>query len=80
MLNRLFIRLIGFYKKHISPGLHTSCAYTPTCSVYAVEALKKYPFFHAFGLIIFRLLRCNPFSSGGLDRVPDKKSDTVWLI
>ncbi|MBP5177736.1 MAG: membrane protein insertion efficiency factor YidD [Clostridia bacterium] len=80
MLNKLFIALIKFYKKHVSSGLKTSCAYTPTCSTYALEAFKRFDFFRAFGLVIYRLLRCNPLSSGGLDPVPDKKSDLVWLI
>jgi len=80
MLNKLFIGLIKFYKKHVSSGLKTSCAYTPTCSVYAIDALKKHSFFYASGLIIFRLLRCNPLSQGGLDPVPDRKSDVKWLI
>ena len=80
MFNNIFIKLIGFYKKHVSAGLNTRCKYTPTCSGYAVDALKKYNFFYAVFLIIYRLLRCNPLSKGGLDRVPDKKSDTKWLV
>lgn len=80
MLNKLFIKLVEFYKKHVSGGLKTSCCFTPTCSSYAIDALKKYSFFHAFYLIIFRLLRCNGFSKGGLDPVPDKKSDLKWLV
>ena len=80
MLNKLFIGLIKFYKRHISSGLRSSCAYTPTCSSYALDAFKKFSFFHAFILVIYRLIRCNPFTAGGLDPVPDKKSDLVWLI
>ncbi|MBO4573318.1 MAG: membrane protein insertion efficiency factor YidD [Clostridia bacterium] len=80
MFNSIFIKLIGFYKKHVSSGLNTRCKYTPTCSSYAVDALKKHNFFYAFFLIIYRLLRCNPLSKGGIDRVPDKKSDIKWLV
>lgn len=80
MLNKLFIKLIEFYKKHVSSGLKTSCAYTPTCSTYALDAFKKFSFLHAFILVIYRLLRCNPLSAGGLDPVPDRKSDLKWLI
>ena len=80
MLNKLLIAIIGFYKKHISSGLKSRCRYTPTCSSYAVDALKKHCFFYAVFLILYRLLRCNPFSSGGLDLVPDRKSDTKWLV
>ena len=46
----------------------------------AIDALKKHNFFYAALLIIYRLLRCNPFSSGGIDRVPDKRADVKWLI
>ncbi len=80
MINRFFIKLLEFYKKHISAGLNTRCKYTPTCSCYAIDALKKHNFFYAALLIIYRLLRCNPFSSGGIDRVPDKRADVKWLI
>ena len=80
MLKKFFIFLITFYRKRISAGLKSSCIYTPTCSAYALDALKKHTFFYALILIIYRVLRCNPLSRGGLDPVPDRKSDVKWLI
>ena len=46
-----------------------SCKYEPSCSLYAKEALEKLPFFKAIIKIIWRVLRCNPFSKGGFDPV-----------
>lgn len=80
MLNRFFIFLIKLYKKYLSKGLNSGCIFTPTCSVYAVEALQKYSFFKALALIIYRILRCNSLNKGGFDPVPDPKSTKKWLI
>jgi putative membrane protein insertion efficiency factor len=80
MLNRFFIFLIKLYKKYLSKGLNSGCIFTPTCSVYAVEALQKYSFFKAVILIIYRILRCNSLNKGGFDPVPDPKSKLRWLI
>jgi putative membrane protein insertion efficiency factor len=52
MLNRFFIFLIKLYKKYLSKSLNSGCIFTPTCSMYAVEALQKYSFFKAVILII----------------------------
>jgi putative membrane protein insertion efficiency factor len=80
MLNRFFIFLIKLYKKYLSKGLNSGCIFTPTCSMYAVEALQKYSFFKAVALIIYRILRCNSLNKGGFDPVPDPKSKTRWII
>ena len=62
------ILLIKFYRRYIS-GLfgHGKCKFTPTCSEYAILAYQKYNFFKASYLVIWRLLRCNPFGKGGYD-------------
>lgn len=80
MINRFFIFLIKIYKKYLSKGLNSGCIFTPTCSVYAIEALEKYNFFKAFPLIVYRILRCNSLNKGGFDPVPDKRSDKKWLV
>ncbi|MDO4594411.1 MAG: membrane protein insertion efficiency factor YidD [Tissierellia bacterium] len=68
MLNKIFIKLIQIYRLVISPHLgYGKCKYVPTCSQYALEAFKKYPFFKALALSVRRILRCNPFSKGGYD-------------
>lgn len=71
--------LIKFYRKHVSAGLKRKCIYTPSCSQYAMDALEKHGTFKAVWLIIFRLLRCNRLSKGGLDPVPDSKKVLKWL-
>lgn len=68
------IFFIKIYKKIISPLFPPRCRYYPTCSNYSIEAFKKHGFFKGLILSIWRLLRCNPFSKGGIDYVPDKFS------
>lgn len=69
-MKRVLISMIWFYKRAISPYLRGSCRFTPTCSEYAIEALKKYGALKALGLSVWRILRCNPFCKGGYDPVP----------
>lgn len=64
--------LILFYQKLISPLFPKSCKYYPTCSEYAKQAFKKHGFFKGFVLSAWRILRCNPFSRGGVDKVPEE--------
>ena len=52
----------------------------PSCSAYALEALKKRNLFIALGLIVWRILRCNQLSRGGFDPVPDSKSKLKWVL
>lgn len=67
----IFIALIRFYQKFISPlKVRRSCRFEPTCSAYALEAFQKYGFFKGFALSAWRILRCNPFCRGGIDPVP----------
>lgn len=68
----LMIALVNLYKKIISPLFPARCKYYPTCSEYAVEAFKKHGFFKGFVLAVWRILRCNPWSNGGIDPVPEK--------
>ncbi len=70
-MGRVFIYLIKFYRKYISPlkGRPT-CKFYPTCSQYAIDAIEKYGIFKGMLLAIWRILRCNPFSEGGFDPVP----------
>ena len=61
---------IWIYQKAISPLLGPSCRFTPTCSQYAVEALKKHGPFKGLYLAVWRILRCNPWGGSGYDPVP----------
>ena len=65
-----FLVIIKFYKIIISPHLPNACRFTPTCSVYALEALKKYGLFKGGYLAVKRILRCNPWGGSGYDPVP----------
>jgi len=70
----LLIAPIRFYQRFITPYTPATCRYYPTCSAYAVTALRTRGAFVGTGLTIWRLLRCNPWSSGGVDHVPAKGS------
>ena len=70
IINQVPILLIKFYRSYISPLLGPSCRFYPTCSSYALEAFRTHNFFFALWLTVWRLLRCNPFSKGGYDPVP----------
>ena len=73
MIKYLFIYMIKFYQFFLSPFLGKNCRFYPTCSNYALEALKKYNTFNALKLIVLRVLRCNPWGGSGIDLLP--KSD-----
>ncbi|WP_293913871.1 MULTISPECIES: membrane protein insertion efficiency factor YidD [unclassified Sphingobacterium] len=66
----LFILLIRIYQLFISPLLGANCRYTPTCSQYGMEAIKKHGPFKGGWLAIKRILRCNPWGGHGHDPVP----------
>ena len=66
----LFLKLIRFYQRSISPAFPARCRYCPTCSAYAYEAIQKYGAVKGGFLAIRRILRCNPFCKGGYDPVP----------
>ncbi|MBO4397937.1 MAG: membrane protein insertion efficiency factor YidD [Bacteroidaceae bacterium] len=61
---------IFFYQKAISPMFPPMCRFTPTCSQYAVEALKKHGPIKGLYLAIRRILRCHPWGGSGYDPVP----------
>ena len=67
---RLLILPIRFYQKFISPLTPPSCRYTPTCSQYAVEALRKHGPLKGMYLAVRRILRCHPGGGHGYDPVP----------
>jgi hypothetical protein len=60
---------IVLYQRLISPAIPRRCKYEPTCSRYAVEAIREYGILRGLVLAGWRLLRCNPFSHGGYDPV-----------
>ena len=62
--------LVKFYQNSISPFTPPSCRYTPTCSEYALQALRKYGPFKGGWLALKRILRCHPWGGSGYDPVP----------
>lgn len=70
--NNVFILLIKTYQKIISPLLGQNCKHYPSCSCYGVEAIEKHGTTKGLILTTARLLRCNPWSYGGYDPVPEK--------
>lgn len=69
-MKKLFLFLIRFYRRHISPLKQPCCRFIPTCSQYALEAIEKYGALKGSWLALRRLLRCHPFHKGGYDPVP----------
>lgn len=70
LLSWPFIWVIKFYKLVISPWMAPACRYTPTCSEYATEALKKHGVFKGGWLAIKRISSCHPWGGHGYDPVP----------
>lgn len=63
------IALIRLYQKALSPLLLPACRFHPTCSEYAIEAIQVYGPARGLLKVVWRILRCNPYSRGGFDPV-----------
>jgi len=70
-LRNLLILVIAGYQKFISPLLPPSCRYYPSCSHYARIALERHGVLRGGALAAWRILRCGPWSKGGIDEVPE---------
>ena len=68
-MKKLFLFIIKFYRKYISPMKSTKCPYIPSCSEYGMEAIEKYGALKGGVLALWRIIRCNPFSKGGYDQI-----------
>ena len=71
-MKRLLSWLIRGYRRRLSPLMGARCRYEPSCSAYADEAIQRHGALRGLTLSGWRLLRCNPFSHGGFDPVPEK--------
>lgn len=77
----LFLGLVIFYKKCLSPLLPKQCLYFPTCSSYMFESIEKFGVIKGIFIGAKRLLRCVPGAQGGFDPVPDNlKGEMKWLF
>ena len=71
-MNYLLIKLIRFYQITLSVFLGQHCRFSPTCSNYAIEALKRHGAVKGTILSSKRICKCHPWSAGGVDEVPTK--------
>ena len=73
-MTRILLALLALYRRWLSPALHAlgpgGCKFYPTCSEYAQIAIATHGPLRGTGLALWRLLRCHPFSPGGVDPVP----------
>ncbi len=68
-MSKIFVLILRTYKYLFSPFLPQSCRFSPTCSVYSMEALQKYGTLKGLYLSLRRILKCHPFHPGGYDPV-----------
>lgn len=70
-MKKIFLFLIRYYQRNVSPFFPARCRFRPTCSAYALEAIEKYGAFKGGLLALRRFLRCHPFYKGNFyDPVP----------
>lgn len=77
MLRKLFILPIRFYQVAISPYLGSNCRHTPTCSQYAIEAIREWGVIKGIWLGTKRIARCHPWGTHGYDPVPQNNSGSL---
>ncbi len=81
MLKKVCFALLHWYKSTLSPFIGRNCKYTPTCSMYAYDAIARYGVIIGCIMGAWRILRCNPFSKGGFDPVPENyRGNAKWLV
>lgn len=66
-MKKAVLWMIRFYQRNVSPYKGYKCPYIPSCSQYGYQAIEKYGIIKGGRLALWRILRCNPFSSGGYD-------------
>lgn len=74
-MKNIFIGIIKFYQKAISPYRPPSCRFLPTCSAYGLEAINRFGAIKGGYLTVKRISKCHPFHTGGIDLVPEKKDE-----
>lgn len=71
-LRELYLLPVRFYQRFVSPWKPPTCRFEPTCSHFALEAVRVHGIFKGSLLTVWRILRCQPFCEGGLDPVPER--------
>ena len=74
----LLVGAIRLYQATLSGWLGGQCRYYPTCSHYAIDAIRTYGTLRGSALASWRILRCNPFGAGGMDPVPERGSPAMY--
>ena len=69
---RVLVFAIELYRTYVSPTRMPTCRFTPTCSEYAVDALREYGAVRGLGLTVVRLAKCAPWHPGGWDPIPER--------
>ncbi|CAM3589317.1 MULTISPECIES: membrane protein insertion efficiency factor YidD [Brevibacillus] len=72
-MSKMMVWLIRGYQKFISPLKPPTCRFAPTCSYYAIEAVRRFGALKGGWLALRRILKCHPFHPGGIDLVPEKR-------
>ncbi|PUE06342.1 membrane protein insertion efficiency factor YidD [Limnohabitans sp. T6-5] len=72
MIQRLLMSIVRGYRLFLSPWLGSACRFEPTCSVYALQALERHGAAAGSYLTLHRLMRCNPWCTGGHDPIPEQ--------
>ncbi len=73
LLREIAVAPVRLYQRAISPALPQRCRYHPSCSQYAVTAIRRFGILRGLVLAAWRLVRCNPWSHGGVDFVEDQR-------
>jgi uncharacterized protein len=73
VLRELCLAPLHLYRRLISPAIPNRCKYYPTCSTYAVQAVRELGVLRGIVVAAWRLARCNPWSDGGVDEVADRR-------
>ena len=77
-MRKLMLAMIRFYRRNLSRRKRKpTCRYIPTCSEYAQTAIERYGALKGGRMAAWRILRCNPFSKGGYDPVPEDPNTTL---
>lgn len=77
LVGSILIALVRLYQLTLSRVLPPSCRFEPSCSQYMIEAIAAHGVCRGLALGVWRVLRCNPWSRGGYDPVPVRKSGTI---
>ena len=74
MIKIILLFLIKIYQLFLSSLIGSNCRFYPTCSNYAIQAIKTYSLLYAIKLILIRVIRCNPWGGSGIDLLPKRNA------